>query len=217
MNKKLSLFLLALCSTYLIVFYILKIVCPEWVLLQVTNPTIVRIGRFFQSSIWLMRTFQILTTFITFYLFICAARGKFGLKWYEALYLLAAATINQTITDYLTQYAVHTSVSLMLILALLCKGKLLYATPSFVIYGFASQLMLTIRGFETILQTFNIATGLVLGLDAWVWLFVFALIFNIKERENNVLRTTIYRQDGGITTEGNPSLSEKNCKSPKRS
>ena len=211
MNKKLSFSLLALCSTYLIAFYIIKFAFPEWLLLQVTHPAIVRVGQFFQSSIWLMKSFQIFTTFLTFYLFVSASRGKFGLKWFEALYILIAATINQTVTDYLTAYAVHTSISLMLILALLCKGKLLYAAPSFVVYGFASQLMLTIRGFETILQTFNIATGLVLGLDAWVWLFVFALIFNIKEKEKYVLRTTIYRKNGGITTEGNSPFPKKSC------
>lgn len=211
MNRKLSLSLLALCSAYLIAFYIIKFAFPEWLLLQVTHPAIVRVGQFFQSSIWLMKSFQIFTTFVTFYLFVCAARGKFSLTLYEALYILAASVINKVVTIYLVEYAVHTSTSLMFLLVVLCKGKIQYAVPSFVVYGYATQMMLKIRGFATILKTFSVATGTILGIEAWVWLFVFTLIFKMKEDKNNGLCTTIYRKDGGITTEGNSPFPKKSC------
>lgn len=191
MNKKIASTLLILCIIYIAGFYILKFIFPEQLLLVVTDPNVLKFGKFVESSAIVSYIYYFISTFVTFYLFVCASRGNFKLKWYEALYIIIAVVINNLVTDYLPDLAVHTSTSIMLLLALLCKGKLLYAIPTFIVHGYLSQFLFSIRGFETIILNINVASGLVLSLECYVWLICFGLIFYLKEKKDGKNSSTI--------------------------
>lgn len=197
MNIKIAKTLLVLNIVYIIAFYIIKFMFPDFLLLQITDPNVLKLGSFIESSKVISEIYYFLSTFLTFYLFTCASTGKFKRKWYELIYIAVAVIINNLTTDFFPELCVHTSTSLMFLLALLCKGKMLYSVPAFVIYGYLSQFLFSIRGFETIILNINIASGIILGLECYVWLFLFSLLFYLKEsKDNGKNSTTIPEQIG---------------------
>lgn len=196
MNLKVARTMLILCIIYIVGFYILKFAFPQYLLLTITDPTILKFGEFLGSSKWYLYTAQTITTFLTFYLFVCASRGSFKLKWYELLYIIMASIGCKLVSIYAIDYYVHISTACMFLLAAICKGKLLYASVSFVIHGLLSQFLFTIRGFETVISRINYASGLVLSIEGWVWLVLLVLVFYLKEKKNGRLVTTISQQNG---------------------
>ena len=195
MNIKIAKTMLALCIIYIVGFYILKFIFPNTLLLVITDPTILKFGDFIQSWTGYLHIYQVLSSYLTFYLFVCASRGSFKLKWYEALYILGAVVICKLINMFAPDFYVHSSMSCMLLLAFLCKGKLGYTSISFTIHGLLSQFLFSIRGFETIIMKINVASGFVMSLECFVWLTLLGLIFYLKEKKNGRNSTTIHEQN----------------------
>ena len=196
MNKKIAKTLLTLCILYIVAFYIMKFIFPDFLLLQITDVNVINFGKFVESWTGYTHIYYVLSTFLTFYLFVCASRGKFKINWKEFLLILIATVINRLITELYPDLMVHTSTSLMFLLALFCKGKKEYFIPAFVIHGYLSQFLFSIRGFETIINQINIASGFVLSVECYVWLLFLSLLFYIKENENGRYSPTIPKQDG---------------------
>lgn len=193
MNNRIAKTFLILSCVYMAIFYVIKFAFPQYLLLQITDPNIVAFGKFIGGSKILTFIFTLITNYITFYLFACSSRGSFKINKMEFLYIFVCALINKVVGMFLPSLAVHTSTSLLFVLAILCKGNFVYTTISFIVYGYASQFLLTIRGFETIIQFVSVATGVVLGVECWVWLIIFTLIFKIREEKKYGLRTTLHR------------------------
>ena len=191
MNIKIARTLLILNIVYIVAFYIIKFIFPEFLLLQITDPNVLKFGTFIESNPVTLEIYYCLSTFLTFYLFACASRGKFKINWKELFFIVVAVAINEIVSIYFTELAVHTSISLMFLLALLSKGKMEYTVPSFVIYGYLSQFLFSIRGFETITESVNVASSFVLGLECYVWLLLFSLLFYLKEIKKNESSTTV--------------------------
>lgn len=191
MNIKVAKTMLILCIVYIVAFYILKFSFPEKLLLVITDPNILQFGKFIESSPVYLEIYYSLSTLLTFYLFSCASSGRFSKKWYEIVVLIVATAINELVSILLPQLMVQTSTSLMLLGALLSKGKLLYTTGAFIIHGYLSQFLFEIRGFETIIYQTNVSTSFVLSIECYIWLFVCALFTNLMERDNGKSSTTI--------------------------
>ena len=197
MNIKIAKTLLTLSIIYIVGFYVIKFIFPDFLLLQITDPNVLSLGRFIESNEIFLRIYYCLSTFLTLYLFVCASRGNFKLNWKELIYLLVATIINELVTTFLPDLMVQTSTSLMLILPLLCKGKLFYTVVSFVIHGYLSQFLFSIRGFETVIMNINIASGFILSLECYAWLVLLALLFYLKENKKyGTHSTTIPKQNG---------------------
>lgn len=184
MNYKIAKTMLALCIFYLLGFYVLKLFFPELLLQAITSETVLRLGEFINSSKVIETIFQCVTIYATLYLFVCASTGRFAFNGLCFVFILVGTILTEVIALCLPQFYTHASISIMFILALICGGKLLNATISFTLHGFLSQLLLSIRGFETVLTKINAISGLLLTTEAFVWLVVLTIIFNIKEKEN---------------------------------
>lgn len=194
MNKKIAITLLVLCIVYMAIFYVIKFIFPELLLLQIKDPNIIAFGEFFLKSKWYEYGLNLVSTFIVFYLFVCASRGRFSINFKQLIYIFVATIINAVTTIFVPSIMIHTSTSLMLLLSLLCGGEFAYCSISFAVYGYASQFLFKIRGFETVIGYVTPATGVVLGTECWVWLLIFALIFKLREdNKNGTLCTTISR------------------------
>lgn len=185
MNYKIAKTMLVLCVVYLVGFYVLKFAFPDLLLQTITSPTVLKLGEFFDGNIVLYHILRLGTSYVTYYLFICASTGRFRLKWYEHLYIVGAISICKVVVEFFPELYTHTSISVMFLLALLCKGKLLYATVSFALHGYLSQFLLSIRGFETVLIYVNTVSGILLNFEAYVWLILLGIIFYFKEKKEN--------------------------------
>lgn len=194
MNIKIARTMLVLCGLYIVGFYILKFVFPDKLLLIVVDPNILQIGALIDGNPIYLHICNIITTFITFYLFVCASRGSFKLNWKDLILLIAGVAINKCVAEFLPELYTHTSISIMLLLAMFCNGKKEYFVPAFVIYGFAEQFLLSIRGFETIIVKMNSASAIVLMLECWVWLVMFALLFYLMEKRNGTVGSPLSRE-----------------------
>lgn len=192
MNKKIAKTLLILCSIYIVAFYVIKLIFPNILLQEITDPNILKLGEFIQNHIVITYIYYILSTYLTFYLFVSASKGNFKLKWQELLYILGGTAICILVSKLKPDLYVHTSTSVMFLLAWICKGKLSYSTISFVVHGFLSQFLTSIRGFETIITQINIASGIVLSFECWVWLLMLGLLFYLREKKNEH-SSTIYQ------------------------
>lgn len=181
MNKKIAKTLLVLSILYISAFYIIKFIYPQFLLNQLVDPNVLKLGTFVESNIFLLYFCRFLTTFIVFYLFVCAGSGYFKLKLKEFIFVILASIVSIVVTTFLPTLMTHTSTSLMLLLALICRGKKEYFIPTFIAHGYLSMFTNTIKGFETIIMNINAVNGIMLGIEGWVWLFIFSLVFYLKE------------------------------------
>ncbi len=184
MNKKISKTLLVLFIIYAIAFYILKYAFPEIFIEMLISPTVMKFANFVDSWIGYQHIFKLCTTILTLYLFVCSSCGRFKFKWYELLYILIGSILCRCCIEFAPDFYTHTSISIMFLLAYLCKGRLSYSVSSFIIHGYLSQLTFKIKGFETIILHYNLVNGLMLSLEVYMWLIVLALFFSLKESKN---------------------------------
>lgn len=193
MNYKIAKTMLGLCVGYLLVFYVLKFFFPELLIQVIASPTLIRLGEFI--SIWIGFEYIIsgITLYITFYLFACASSGKFKHEWWKHLTIFGFVVVESVICDLLPELFTHTSISLMLITAIICKGNLIYTTISFTIHGYLSQFLLAIRGFETVLIYVNAISGILFNLEVDVWLILLSIVFYFKENNYGKVRTPLYQ------------------------
>ena len=195
MNLKIAKTMLIICFVFIVAFYILKLIFPAQLLFIITDQNVLTFGNLIQERIWATHLLGVATTFVAYYLFVCAARGSFKLNWKQAIILIVATVIDFAVSEFYPPLMTHTSTSLMLLCAWLCKGKLSYTAVSFVLHGYLSQFLFSIRGFETVMTKINIASGLILMIEGWVWLVLLSLIFYLKEKKNGSFFTTISKQD----------------------
>lgn len=191
MNIKVAKTLLILCIVYIVGFYILKFAFPEKLILVITDPNILQFGKFIESNAVYLEIYYILSTYLTFYLFASASSGRFKKKWYELIIIAVAVTINELVSIYMPNLMVQTSTSLMLLVALLCKGNLLYTTITFIIHGYLSQFLFQIRGFDTIIYETNVATSFVLSSEGYIWLVICGLVSFLTDQNNGESTSTI--------------------------
>jgi hypothetical protein len=128
-----------------------------------------------------------LSSALAFYLFACAGSGRFKFNKIEIITLSAIIIVNNLVYYFIPSLYTHTCTSLMFLSALVVKGKLNYATISFVLHGYLTQFLTTIRGFETVIIYINPISGFILSTEANVWLLLLAIIFYFKENNNGTL------------------------------
>lgn len=193
MNYKIAKTMLVLCVVYLIGFYILKFIFPELLLQTITSPTVLRLGKFVDSNKFTYHLLRIITAYLTYFLFVCACTGRPAFKLKDQIYILCGVAVAKVVLEFMPELYTHTSISIMLLLSLLCGGNLFRTTITFVLHGFLSQFLASIRGIETVFIHINSMSGLLLNLEAYVWLISLAIIFYFKEKKkkwvNLYLRT----------------------------
>ena len=160
MNYKIAKTMLVLCIVYLVGFYILKFIFPELLLQTITSPTVLRLGEMMSKFVLLEFVLMFISNFLTFFLFSCASSGNFKFNRKQYAVILSATVINIIFVIFVPNLYTHTSISLMLICALVCKGKLKYTTISFVLHGYLSQFLFLIRGFESKFEEYEKRLGL---------------------------------------------------------
>ena len=183
MNYRIAKTMLGLCILYLVGFYILKFAFPEILIQTITHPTLLRLGEFIKLWIGFEYIIQLLTSFLTFYLFACASSGKFKYSKRQLVILSIIVVACNLVFYLLPEIYTHTTISAMFILACAVNGKLQYTTISFVIHGYLSQFLLAIRGFETIVTRLTAVSGILLTSEVFVWLSLLSLIFYMKENK----------------------------------
>jgi hypothetical protein len=201
MNYKIAKTMLGLCVGYLAIFYVLKFFFPELLIQVIASPTLIRLGEFIGVWVGFEYFLRMLSNYIVFYLFGCASSGNFKLRKWNFAIIFLFVVLCTLVLDYLPELYTHTSICLMFITALICKGKLVYATISFTIHGYLSQFLASIKGFHTITHYFTPVSGLLINLEVDVWMILLAIIFNLKEKNNGTVCTPLSQQEQEVNRE----------------
>lgn len=180
MNKKVLQTMLALVVVSLCALYVLKIFMPEQFVLSIEIKVIVDIGNYIDTHAWADYVFGILTSFATYWLYLCAVCKRWYLKWYECLIVLAVIGANIGLSMWDVNIYSAFSVMTFILLPLLFKSDLKSVGICFSIHSISQVLTLSIRDITMYMTDVNSLTIHMIGMESFVWLVLFYLFNNYK-------------------------------------
>lgn len=187
MNKKVFATMLVLCIAFLTGLYVLKIFFPQDFVMVVSNENIVNIGNFIDSQQWLYIIVCSITSFITYWLFMCACKHEKTLNLKETILVVIFIVLARVVNFFDANIATHISIITFFVIPLICKFDLKVSVIVYVVHGLAQILSLSIRSLPMYLTSVNFATMFLLGIESYLWLLLFYIIYNYKnkkEKEN---------------------------------
>lgn len=186
MNKNVLRIMIILVITFLTGMYILKFAFPEEFVMVITLDSICKIGTFVDENLWLHIILGTLTSFITYWLYTCAAAHKPRLGWLRAI-LTLIISVSVQITYYYVDPTLSNALSVCAMLALpAMAGAPMKSTALIFCTHYAAQyLSLKIRSLPLYLTSVNYATILLMGLECYFWLLLFYFYYNYKGEKKN--------------------------------
>lgn len=173
----------------LLALYVLKIVCPEFVIGVAEIPAIVRFGNYVNSHLWAYYLFTTIVSFTIGYFYCCACCRKRKLRLVDACIVLAQVLLMAVVQRFLPDYYLCLSIITMLlcptIICLIDKRseiKYLYSTIfTFSIHSLAQVVSLSIRDISLKITFPNVATLNILLIDLFIWMLLLYNFYNYKE------------------------------------
>lgn len=185
MNKKVLKTMIALVIVFLLACYILKIFFPEQFVLSIEVKVIIDIGNYIDTHAWADYLFGITTSFITYWLYLCAVCRRWYLKWYECLIVLAVIGVSIGLTFIDVNLYSAFSVITFVVLPLLFKSDLKSIGICFSIHSLSQVLTLSIRNLPMYMNAYDTLSLTLITMDCFVWLLLFYILFNYK-KENDL-------------------------------
>lgn len=183
MNKKVFISMLSLVVAFLLSLYILKIFFPENFILTIENENLIKIGMFIDSHILFKYLFGIFTSFITYSLYCSAVSKKWVLSVKQYLIILIVIGINIGLSFVDLSIYQHFNICSMIVLPLLFGAELKPVAIVYSIHGLSQILSLSIRNLPMYMTNVNALTRHIVGIECWLWLVLFYLIYNYKKKE----------------------------------
>lgn len=182
MNKKVFKTMIALVIIFLLACYILKIFFPEQFVLSVENKTIIAIGNYIDNNEWAYYLFGIFTSFLTYWLYLCAVCKKWYLNWWQCLIVLAiiGASIGFNFVDVNLCSAL--SYSSFIFLPFIFKAELKPVAIVFTTHIFAQFLTTSIRNLPVYMVNVNSLIFALITIEMYFWLLLFYIYYNYKEK-----------------------------------
>ena len=173
----------------LLALYVLKIVCPEFVIGVAEIPAIVRFGNYVNSYLWAYYLFTTIVSFTIGYFYCCACCRKRKLRLVDTCIVLAQVLLMAVVQRFLPDYYLCLSIITMLlcptIICLIDKRseiKYLYSTIfTFSIHSLAQVVSLSIRDISLKITFPNVATLNILLIDLFIWMLLLYNFYNYKE------------------------------------
>lgn len=185
MNRKVFKAMIALVVIFLACLYVLKIFMPEQFVLSIEVKVIVDIGNYIDTHAWADYLFGIMTSFITYWLYLCAVCRRWYLKWYECLIILAVIGVSIGLTFIDVNLYSAFSVITFVVLPLLFKSDLKSVGICFSIHSLSQVLTLSIRNLPMYMNAYDTLSLTLITMDCFVWLLLFYILFNYK-KENDL-------------------------------
>ena len=181
MNKKVFISMISLVVTFLVGLYIAKIFFPQEFMMSIQNEKIIAIGTFIDSHEWLYYICCGITAFITYYLYCCASKHSFTLKWYELLEILGVVVLCRIVNFYDVTMATALSYASFIFLPALMGADFKTSAIVYTTHLIAQALSLGIRSLPIYLTSVNFITALFLTIEMYFWLLLYFIIFNYNK------------------------------------
>lgn len=207
MNKRVFVSMIVLVVAFLFGMYILKFFFPEQFLFAIENETIIEIGNYIDSHAWAYYIVGIATSFLTYWLYLCAVCGKRKLSIKEMAVVLAVIGISIGIS-FLDEAAVSivSYISLIALPVLFGCRNIKALAIVFGVHILAQYLSLQIRDLPLFMEQTNTFIFLLMTAECYFWLILFYIIYNYKsEVKTNGLEmsSTVREQKEQILREEN--------------
>lgn len=182
---------LIICSALLVGFYVVKMVCPQFIVGVAELPKVVQLGQFIDGNFWAFQVYQFLLGFFGCYILFCACCRENKLNWKESGIVASYAVINPLLQMFLPTVATqfnYVSLVLFPFIILLLKKKLNKDTFTSTIICFSVDIMsqalsIAIRDVVILSARLNSATMTILMIDGFIWRILLYLFFNFKKGE----------------------------------
>lgn len=188
MNKKVLKVMIGLVVAFLVADYVLKFFFPEEFVMMLSNPQLISFGAFVDKHLYVHMCLGVITSSITYVLYVCATTRRYFVKWYELLLIFGISVFTQ-IAYYFIDIELGSAIGTlaMFILPTIGNATLRDTAIVYTVHHSAQWLSTKIRGLPMLLPSVNYATILALTVECYFWLLLFYLLYNInnKRRENN--------------------------------
>ena len=184
-SRKLYVSMLVLTIFLLVGMYILKIFFPQEFVLAVENEKIISIGNFLDSKEWLYTLCCVVTSTITYYLYICASSHRIKLKFYE-LIVIVLVSLGIRLVGLYWSADLRTILSMcsFFVLPAIMGGELKTLSIVYTIHSISQYLTLKIRDLPLFFgNNVNFISGLLLTFECYLWLILMFIIFNYKKEK----------------------------------
>lgn len=180
MNRKVFISMLILAISFLVGLYIAKIFFPQEFVMAIQNEQLIAIGNFIDTHKWLYYICGGLTSFATYWLYLCAVSHRRYLKWWECLIIAVYIVIAKIIGTFDINIATAISIASFVVFPIITKGNLKSCGIVYSTHLIAQALSLSIRNLKLYLATTNFITMALMSIDMYLWLFLFYVVFNYK-------------------------------------
>lgn len=187
-NKALYISMLILVGIFLTGMYVLKIFFPQEFIFAIENETIIRVGNYIDSHVWLYYICCGITAFITYWLYICASSHRLTLKWTEIVIIILTIVVIRLVGLYVdeTLRTILSMCSFFILPAIMnCDIKTLATV--YTIHSISQFLTLKIRNLPLFFTNIpNFVTTFIVGIECYLWLVLMYIIFNYKKGETKL-------------------------------
>ena len=183
MNKKVVKTLIGLTLGFLLAWYILKIFFPEQFVLQINNESLIKIGTFIDSNVILSYICGAFTSYMMYWLYICAVCKKPKLTLKDSLIVIAIYVFGVFVELVDITLATYYSILAMIIYPAFLKAELKNVALVLSFHIIAQCLSLSIRGLSAMILSVNFMSLFVMTLECYFWLFLFYLLFNHYDKK----------------------------------
>lgn len=182
MYRKILKTMIGLVICFLIALYVIKIFFPNQLIMVIENDAILNIGNCIDSSLWLQMVIGTITSFLTFWLYLCAISRKWYLDWLESIIVLLFVVGCQFLYNFdaLIASAINTIAFIVFPCFIKPAATLRTTAIVFSIHSLAQVLSTRIRAFPELLECVNSVMVLVMTIECYFWLLLFYLYFNLK-------------------------------------
>lgn len=183
MKRSIFITMLILSICLLIGMYVAKIFFPEEFVFLIENERIFAIGEYIDNHAWAYYLLGICTSFLTYWLYLCAVCKKRYLTLKECALVLATIGISIGASFIGENFSTYISIYSMIVLPFIMKARLREVAIVYPIHGLAQILSLEIRQLPMYIQYNNSLCFLLLTFECYFWLLLFYIIFNYKKSE----------------------------------
>lgn len=183
MNKKVLTTMVVLMSVFIVACYVLKFFFPQQFVLAIENPTLISIGKYIDQHQWLYYLFGILTSFITYWFYLCAVCHRLYLKWWQCVVVLGVigATIGLRFID--VNLSTVLSYASFVFLPAIFGSDIKSVAICFSIHIANQFLTLSIRNLMAYVATVTTLNIMLLSVDMYLWLILLYFCGNYKSNK----------------------------------
>lgn len=186
MNKKVFNTVIILIWVTIIAFLVAKIFFGEYVAIAYSNPFLVKIGQFIDNHFWLKRFCYFLTTFATYYLYLCACCQVWKLKWKQLAIITPILLVMQVVKYFEPTIGSALDCVCMLSLPYVLGAKYKTTVYIFTAHSLSQIIVAYARNIPLHIINPNFMTMLLLMIDAYLWLILYYFYSNKFKGDKNM-------------------------------